>query len=137
MKGELMRRRKQGDYPRESKLAVVERLERGESASVLARELKVPRKRLYLWWAAYRAQGPEGLRPTGRPPQQALSGGSAEAGPSDPLTRAERRVAALERKVGEQQLELDFFKRALRQVEALGQPKNGRGATASTPSSKR
>lgn len=132
-----MRRRKQGDYPRESKLAVVERLERGESASVLAHELKVPRKRLYVWWAAYRAQGREGLRPTGRPSKLAQSGGSGGAGPSDPLTRAERRVAELERKVGQQQLELDFFKRALRQVEALGQPESGRGATASTPSSKR
>lgn len=133
-----MRRRKQGDYPQEAKLAVVERLERGEPAQALARELKVPRRRLYVWWAAYRAQGPEGLRPTGRPSKLALSGSSAEAGqPSDPLTRAERRVAELERKIGQQQLELDFFKRALRQVEALGQPKSGRGATASTPSSKR
>jgi hypothetical protein len=34
-------------------------------------------------------------------------------------------------------LELDFFKQALRQVEALRRPSNGRGATASTPSSKR
>jgi transposase-like protein len=133
-----MRRRKQGDYPRESKLSVVERLERGEPASVLAQELKVPRKRLYVWWAAYRAQGAAGLRPTGRPSKLALSGSGAGAGPpSDPLTRAERRVAELERKVGQQQLELDFFKRALRQVEALGQPESGRGATASTPSSKR
>ncbi len=132
-----MRRRKQGDYPRESKLAVVERLELGESAQALARELKVPRKRLYVWWAAYRAEGTEGLRPTGRPSKLALSGGSAGPGPSDPLTRAERRVAELERKVGQQQLELDFFRQALRQVEALGQPRSGRGATASTPSSKR
>ncbi len=132
-----MRRRKQGDYARESKLAVVERLERGEPASGLARELKVPRKRLYVWWAAYRAEGREGLRPTGRPPKRSASFDAAAAGASDPLARAERRVAELERKVGQQQLELDFFKRALRQVEALGQPESGRGATASTPSSKR
>lgn len=133
-----MRRRKQGDYPQGSKLAVVERLERGEPASVLAGELKVPRKRLYVWWAAYRAQGPEGIRPTGRPRKQAVSLDGCSGGqPSDPLMRAERRVAELERKVGQQQLELDFFRRALRQVEALGQPESGRGATASTPSSKR
>jgi hypothetical protein len=35
-----MRRRKQGDYPREAKLAVVERLKRGESAQAMARALK-------------------------------------------------------------------------------------------------
>lgn len=134
-----MKRRKQGDYPRELKLAVVERLERGEAAGALARALRVPRPRLYVWWAAYRAQGAEGLRATGRPRKSAAAGGApgGSAGPSDPLTRAERRVAELERKVGQQQLELDFFKRALRQVEALGQPKDGPGATASTPSSKR
>ena len=132
-----MRRRKQGDYPRESKQAAVERLERGEAATVLARELKVPRKRLYVWWAAYRAHGAEGLRPTGRPPKRAVPFDDAGAGPRDPLRRAERRVAELERKVGQQQLALDFFRQALRQVEALGQPESGRGATASTPSSKR
>jgi hypothetical protein len=46
-------------------------------------------------------------------------------------------VAELERRLGQQQLELDFFKQALRQVEALRRPSNRPGATASTPSSKR
>jgi transposase-like protein len=128
-----MKRRKQGDYPRELKLAAVQRLAEGEAARDVARELGVPRARLYVWWSAYRAQGSEGLRATGRPRKLAMAGGTA----ADPLQRAERRVAELERKVGQQQLELDFFKRALRQVEALSQPKDGLGATASTPSSKR
>lgn len=136
-----MKRRKQGDYPRELKLAAVQRLEKGEAARDLACELRVPRQRLYVWWSAYRARGPEGLRLTGRPRKPPTRGGlpgdSAGAGPTDPLQRAERRVAELERKVGQQQLELDFFKQALRQVEVLGRPKDGPGATASTPSSKR
>jgi hypothetical protein len=32
------------------------------------------------------------------------------------LTRARRRVAELERKIGQQQVDLDFFRRALRHV---------------------
>jgi hypothetical protein len=32
------------------------------------------------------------------------------------LARAQRRIAALERKIGQQQVELDFFQRALLQV---------------------
>jgi transposase len=34
----------------------------------------------------------------------------------DALARAQRRVAGLERKIGEQQVDLDFFRRALRHV---------------------
>ena len=33
------------------------------------------------------------------------------------MARAQRRIAELERKVGQQQLDMDFFQRALRQVE--------------------
>jgi hypothetical protein len=52
------------------------------------------------------------------------------------LKEARALIADLERKIGRQQLELDFFKRALRQVEASRRPSEP-GATASTPSSKR
>jgi transposase len=130
-----MRKGKNGGYRREDKLAAVRRLEAGEAARTLSRQLGVPRKRLYLWWSAYRARGPEGLRAMGRPPKPLA--GAAPVAPADPLARAEQRVAELERKLGQQQLELDFFKQALRQVETLSPPEAGRGATASTPSSKR
>jgi hypothetical protein len=52
------------------------------------------------------------------------------------LAAAEKRIAELERKIGQQQVELDFFQRALRQVGA-SRPISGPGAKASTPSSKR
>jgi hypothetical protein len=39
----------------------------------------------------------------------------AAAGEED-LARAQRRVAELERKIGQQQVDLDFFRRALRHV---------------------
>jgi hypothetical protein len=59
------------------------------------------------------------------------------AGERESLARSARRIAELERKIGEQQMELDFFRRALRQVRderrRIGVP----GGTASTRSSKR
>ena len=48
----------------------------------------------------------------------------------------QKRIAELERQVGQKQLEVDFFKRTFELVrEAMGQP-GGSGATASTPASK-
>ena len=55
----------------------------------------------------------------------------------DDLAVAERRIAELERKIGQQQLELDFFQQALRQVSGPRQPSDGLGAAQSTRSSKR
>jgi hypothetical protein len=50
---------------------------------------------------------------------------------------ARRRIAELERKVGQQQLELDFFRQALRQVEEARRRSSAPGVTGSTQSSKR
>jgi transposase len=72
--------------------------------------------------------GDEQLRRPGRPKRTVLPPAQA-----NDLAGAQKRVAELERRLGQQQLELDFFKEALRRVEALRRP----GATASTPSSKR
>jgi hypothetical protein len=47
------------------------------------------------------------------------------------LTQARKRIQELERKVGQQELELDFFAKALRCVEATGKPTGGRFQTSS------
>jgi hypothetical protein len=65
---------------------------------------------------------------------------SAEAMPE--LTAAEldvarKRIAELERKIGQQQVELDFFRQALRQVKEARRPSTGPGVTGSIRSSKR
>ena len=46
-------------------------------------------------------------------------------------------LAFLARGIGQQQLDLDFFKQALRHIEASRQRNNVRGATASSPASRR
>ena len=56
---------------------------------------------------------------------------------SDALAQAERRIAELEQKVGRQALELDFFQRALQQVEEARLRRAVLGDTTPTRSSKR
>jgi len=124
-------KRKSSDLTVEFKRAAVALMAPGVKISALARELGVCRQRLYEWREAMRL-GDDQLRRPGRPKRTVEPPSEA----SD-LAGARKRVAELERRLGQQQLELDFFKQALRQVEALRRPSNRPGATASTPSSKR
>src|SRR5215470_9251401 len=128
-------------FSREFKIGIVCRMLAGENVSGLARELKMTRKDLYDWRDRFQAGGPEALRGRGRPPKVdaaglAASGTSAET-PAAELEAARKRIAELERKVGQQQLDLDFFQRALRHVGAPSQPGTKPGVTGSTKSSKR
>ena len=132
-------------FSREFKIGIVCRMLAGENVSALARELKMTRKDLYAWRDRFQAGGPEALRGRGRPPKAdaaglAASGPSAKAPAETPaaeLEAARKRIAELERKVGQQQLDLDFFQRALRHVGAPPQPGTKPGVTGSTKSSKR
>jgi transposase-like protein len=106
----------------------------GANTTALAEELKVRRPILYRWRDSYRKDGPKAFPGHGgRPPKasRTIEGVRQEAASS--LAAAQKRIAELERKIGQQQVDLDFFQRALRQVGA----KNGPGAKTSTPSSKR
>lgn len=107
-------------FTTEFKEQAVRRLDAGESASALAVELGVRRKLLYDWSKAYREQGAAGLnRKRGPKPGVRRSSPSSERTvPADPLAQAEARVAELERLVGRQQVDLDFFRRALRLTDA-------------------
>jgi hypothetical protein len=53
------------------------------------------------------------------------------------VAKSQQRIAELERKIGQQQVELDFFRQALRQVRGKRRPSDGPGVKASTPSSRR
>jgi transposase-like protein len=122
-------------FSREVKLAAVRRLLAGENVSALARELRLRRKLLYEWRDRFRSGGPDALRGRGRPRKAAAA--PLAAGPPGELAAARRRIAELERKIGQQQLDLDFFRQALRQVAEPRRPIDGPGAMASTRSSKR
>jgi transposase len=124
-------KRKGSELTVEFKRAAVALMAPGVKISALARDLGVCRQRLYEWREALRL-GDDRLRRPGRPKRSVEPPAQA-----DDLAGARRRISELERRLGQQQLELDFFKQALRQIEALRRPSDGPGATASTPSSKR
>jgi len=100
-------------FTKEFKTAAARRLLRGESGSALARELEVKRAKLYEWAAQLERYGDDAFPGAGRRP-----GGQPrlERGRED-----EARLAALERKIGQQVIEIDFLQQALRRVENLRQ----------------
>jgi transposase-like protein len=122
-------------FTTEFKEQAVLRLEAGERLSVVSEALGVRRKLLYEWRDAYRRLGVAGLnRKRGpKPGSQRSSPPSGGLMPADPLAQAQARVAELERLVGRQQVDLDFFRRALRLTDA-GAPSGT--APISTRSSK-
>jgi hypothetical protein len=123
------------------KVTLVRRLDAGERASALALEAGVLSKSLHQWRAAYLAWGMAGLnRKRGRKP-----GGRAAAAPSSspdavaaaarpPDEIAQARIAELERLVGRQQADLDFFREALRSWD---EKRRASDAPICSPSSKK
>ena len=107
----------------EFKRAAVSRVASGEAVSTVALDLGIDRRRLYEWQEQVRQGGLDG------PPLRSaiLNEGAA----------ARRRIAELERKIGEQQGDLDFFRQALRHVKARQQAAGMSGARRSTKSSGR
>ena len=132
-------RKKHRYFSVEEKRAAVKRVAAGEAASTVARDIGAERDSLYKWYRKYQEGGPEELRRTGRPRKaEALSARtrSWQEAP-DELTAARRQIAELQRKVGEQQVDLDFFRKALRHIEETRRVQAGLGGAASTKSSKR
>jgi transposase-like protein len=119
-------------FTAEFKERAVLRLEAGASASALASELGVRRKLLYDWRQAYREHGVAGLNRKRGPKPGKPRVKREPAG--DALSQAQARIAELERLVGQQQVDIDFFRRALRLIDA--EPASG-SASKSTRSSKR
>ena len=122
-------------FSHEFRLEVVNRMRSGEVVSFLARELGVHRQLLYKWRDAFRLS--DRPRRRGRPSKLEALARAAEAAERDALEAAGRRIIELERKVGQQALELDFFRQALRRIEASRPPSIGSGATGSSPRSRR
>jgi len=112
-------------FTREFKVAAVRRLQSGSSVARIARELEVNPNQLHLWKRQFEER-----------PNSAFSG--------EGRRRVEETPAAeLERKIGQQTMEIDFLKGCLRQIENLRRSqaetvsplsagkstRNGKGAT--------
>jgi transposase len=102
----------------------------------VARELGISRKILHDWIKAWKAQGPQGLnrKPGPKPGPRKLRAPATYDDKRSALARANARIAELERLVGRQQMDLDFFRQALRALERPAA--QGKPASASSKSSK-
>lgn len=132
-------------FSEEEKLSMLVRMHNG-----LADELGIHRQRLYAWREQLRTCGNLTPARQGRPKKQpppeappdpqtlgASSAVSAEQRRADALAKARRRIVELERKIGQQQVELDFFQEALRHVRGGQQQKDAPGGAASSKSSRK
>jgi transposase-like protein len=86
-------------FTKEFKLAAIQRLERGVSIGEVARALEVSPNVLHRWRREFR-QGPGNSFPGNGKPRW-----------------SEGRIAELERKIGQQALEIDFLKGCLQRIE--------------------
>jgi transposase-like protein len=113
------------------KRSAVQRVLAGERLSSVADELKIKRKLLYQWRDAWRASGEAGFNRKRGPKPGTVR--KPPADPPDELALARARIAELEAKVGCQQMELDFFQRALRLMEPAAPPAGPKSTRSSTP----
>jgi transposase-like protein len=122
----------------EFRLEIVERMLSGESVIALAGQYRLARSMMYRWREAYRLEGAAGLaRTPGRSPGRAArpqTGAGAGSKVSGVEQRLRQKVSELERKVGQQAVEIDFFKGVFKRLEELPKAKR-RGGDASTPRS--
>ena len=125
-------------FPTAFKLAAIKRLEGGEAVLPLARELGVSRKLLHDWRKAWKLHGPAGLNrkrgPKPGPRKLRPLAEPAAKGSSGELAQARVKIAELERKIGQQALDIDFFHKALRALDAAD--RQGSIAPVSRKSSK-
>jgi transposase len=104
-------------YPRELKIALMREIDSGKSTSWVARNYQLSPKRLEVWKSEWRAKGELAFPGTGTRPQPRLDA---------------EKIAELERKIGQQTMEIDFLKKALRRFRARALPIVGNGAISST-----
>lgn len=125
-------------FPTAYKLKAIKRAAGGEGVLPVARKLGIPRKLLHDWIKAWKAHGPAGLNrkrgPKPGPRKLRPLTEPAAKGSSGELAQALAKIAELERKVGQQALDIDFFHKALRALEAAD--RQGSIAPASRKSSK-
>jgi len=133
----MSERKPQRIFSQEFRLSAVQRMLAGETASALAQEPGVLRKSLYEWKDNYATKGLPGLaQQRGRPAPKVIPAPAnlpMQDSARGELVRARARIAELERKVGKQELELDFFEAALQRIRALGAKNKEKSFMNSSP----
>ena len=105
-------------YSRELKIACMREMDSGKSLAEIARQYQLSPKRLETWKSEWRAKGELAFPGKGARPQARLD---AEC------------IAELERKVGQQAMEIDFLKKVLQRFKEtpLRAVVNGGGGSTS------
>ena len=113
------------------RVRAVEQMQAGVNVAHLSRDLGVSRWALYRWKKIYEKEGPAGLAmaPLGRP---LLRRAKRAYELLDEAEQAKVQIRELERKVGQQAVQMDFLARAFKRVKESRQNHSGSGATAST-----
>ncbi|MFZ0774382.1 MAG: transposase [Candidatus Sulfotelmatobacter sp.] len=110
-------------YSRELKISVMRSIDAGETVGQAARRMQLSPKLLEKWRGEWRARGEAAFPGKGNRP-------------STPITD-ERRLAELERKIGEMTMENDFLKKALAHFRENHPPAVVSGAVACARKSKK
>ena len=111
-----MAKKRVGKYPKEFVQSAVERMRSCDNIVALAKELDVARELLYKWRDKLEAKSPG----EGPPPQSSRE------------STLRKEVSQLKRLLADKALEIDFFKGALRKIEARRQRSGNSGGKAST-----
>jgi transposase len=119
-------------FTAEFRTQVAQRILQGEGVAKLHHEFAIKKSVLYRWRDRFRKEGAAGLdRKPGRPPGIPDPTAAPKPGVStEEMLR--RQMTELERKIGQQAVQLDFFKRAFKRVRESSQRSGNAGATAST-----
>ena len=125
-------------YPTAFKVAAIRRIEAGEAVLHVSRDLGVSRKLLHDWKKAWGLKGLDGLNAKRGPkPGPKLMRHVVDATPKSSageLVQSRARIAELERKIGQQAIDIDFFQRALRVLKTPDV--QGKPSTESKPAPK-
>ena len=123
------------EHSPEFRIEIAARMVAGENVSALAEKYSLRRSVMYRWRDAYVRSGAAGLsRPRGRPKGSATQATKVAANKKATDDQLRQRIAELERKVGQQAVELDFFRGVSKRLKEL--PKSRKhGGDASTPRS--
>ena len=110
------------EYSRELRLAAMREIDSGEGMAEVARMYQLSPKRLETWRSEWRAKGELAFPGKGAQPQSKLNAD---------------RISELERKIGQQAMEIDFLKKTLRRFREQRLPVAVNGGTDSMSKSKR
>src|SRR6202047_1835122 len=103
-------------YSREVKIAAMREIDSGKGIAEVARMYQLSPKRLETWKGEWRAKGELAFPGNGSQPQAKLDA---------------EQIALLERKVGQQAMEIEFLKKALRRFREHPLPVVANGNAAS------